>query len=191
MLKFCSFQSASSKVSSLFLSIKSYILDSNGVWYSSFWSEWAINPQNLRSGFCPQGFRMTVHMAPRRHLRYHVRRHSKPLGTKFVMTIIIICVQCGYHHSCTMRSSPQWRSSLFLYDTIILMMTIIIIHVRCDHHHDDVTFAWFTRPECRWHEGGSQTGPRKLLVLYNYMDYSILNICFVQHFQRKLSTIQI
>ena len=31
----------------LFLSIKSHILDSNGVWYSSFWSDGSITPLNL------------------------------------------------------------------------------------------------------------------------------------------------
>ena len=55
------------------------------------------------------------------------------------LTIIIICVRCdhyddNHHHLCTMRSSSRWRSSLFVYDAMI-MMAIIIIRVRCDHHH--------------------------------------------------------
>ena len=37
------------------LSIKSHILDSNGVLYCSFWSEGSINPLNFGPGFCPQG----------------------------------------------------------------------------------------------------------------------------------------
>ena len=32
-----------------FLSITSHILDSNGVWYCSFWSEGSINPLNLNN----------------------------------------------------------------------------------------------------------------------------------------------
>ena len=42
-----------------FLSPKSHILDSNGVWYSSFWSEGPKNHRNLKilvSNFVPRGF---------------------------------------------------------------------------------------------------------------------------------------
>ena len=42
-----------------FLSPKSHILDSNWVWYSSFWSEGPKNPRNLKildSKFVPRGF---------------------------------------------------------------------------------------------------------------------------------------
>merc|ERR1711923_606317 len=42
-----------------FLSPKSHILDSNGVWYSSFWSEGPKNHRNLKilvSKFVPRGF---------------------------------------------------------------------------------------------------------------------------------------
>merc|ERR1711911_191172 len=43
-----------------FLSPKSHILDSNGVWYSSFWSEGPKNHRNLKilvSNFVPRGLR--------------------------------------------------------------------------------------------------------------------------------------
>ena len=42
-----------------FLSAKSHILGSNGVWYSSFWSEGPKNHRNLKivvSNFVPRGF---------------------------------------------------------------------------------------------------------------------------------------
>merc|ERR1711923_365383 len=56
-----------------FLSPKSHILDSNGVWYSSFWSEGPKNHRNLKilvSKFVPRGFEA------RRTWGFEAQRHG-------------------------------------------------------------------------------------------------------------------
>merc|ERR1711911_468763 len=60
-----------------FLSPKSHILDSNGVWYSSFWSEGPKNHRKLKilvSKFVPSGFEA------RRTWGFEARRHGVSRG---------------------------------------------------------------------------------------------------------------
>merc|ERR1712012_1414396 len=60
-----------------FLSPKSHILDSNGVWYSSFWSEGPKNHRDLKilvSNFVPRGFEA------RRTWGFEGRRHGVSRG---------------------------------------------------------------------------------------------------------------
>ena len=46
-----------------FLSLKSHILDTNGVWYSWFWSEGSVNSPNSKK-IVPRGFDLQRHMGP-------------------------------------------------------------------------------------------------------------------------------
>ena len=60
-----------------FLLPKSHILDNNGVWYSSFWSEGPKNHRNLKilvSNFVPRGFEA------RRTWGFEARRHGVSRG---------------------------------------------------------------------------------------------------------------
>ena len=57
--------------------VKSHILDSNGVWYSSFWSEGPKNHRNLKilvSKFVPRGFEA------RRTRGFEAQRHGVSRG---------------------------------------------------------------------------------------------------------------
>ena len=63
---------------------KSHILDSNGVWYSSFWSEGPINHRNLKilvSNFVHLGFRGTAPWGfEGRRRGFEGRRHGVSRG---------------------------------------------------------------------------------------------------------------